>query len=297
MEKNYDQVEVPQEEVEGLNSFFDLEKEETTESQNEDAAQTAQEPTETEAPKEEGETEVEVEDSFDGLEIDGEKFDRDAILAWREDAENKANWQKSNTEKAQQLSKWNKLAEKIDGDESFRDHLKDFFFDDPEAVKALGLDGQMTMEEMEQKEEIPQLTPEIENRLKALEEVEAERLQEHRIDQLDKTLTSLEKEHPEILDNPDRVGEFLDFADKNAKRFATNGVPDLNVAFKEWSFSHMQDQLKHYKKLENNGKRNEGKVINTSEVGAREVKGPKKTPSWNDMTMDNPDVAKYFKDN
>ena len=31
MEKNYDQVEVPQEEVEGLNSFFDLEKEETTE--------------------------------------------------------------------------------------------------------------------------------------------------------------------------------------------------------------------------------------------------------------------------
>ena len=58
----------------------------------------------------------------------------------------------------------------------------------------------------------------------------------------------------------------------------------------------MQDELTHYKKLGNNSNRNAGKVVNTSQVGAKEVKSPQKLTDWNDVTMDNPDIAKYFEE-
>ena len=304
MNKGYSEVELTDEEFSSLENP----DQETTESQTtEETSDTVQsvdadqsavaeksaEDTETEAP--EGETEVEVEDDFDGFEVDGQRFERDDVLAWRADSENKSDWQKSNTEKAQKLSKWNKLAEKIQNDDSFREHIKDFFFDNPEAVKGLGLDGDMIMEEVAEAEVKNDMNPELESRLQVLEEVQGERIMEQRVDHLDNVLSNLEDQFPDYLGDQDKVGEFLDFADKNAQSFVENGIPNLERAFREWSYGQMQSQLNHYKQLEENGNRNKGKVISTQQVGAKEVKANKElSRDWKKITMDDPEVAKYF---
>ena len=298
MNKGYSEVELTDEEFSSLeNPDQETTESQTTEEtsdtvQSVDAEQSAED-TETEAP--EGETEVEVEDDFDGFEVDGQRFERDDVLAWREDAENKSDWQKSNTEKAQKLSKWNKLAEKIQNDDSFREHIKDFFFDNPEAVKGLGLDGDMIMEEVAEAEVKNDMNPELESRLQVLEEVQGERIMEQRVDHLDDVLSNLENQFPDYLGDQDKVGEFLDFADQNAQSFVENGIPNLERAFREWSYGQMQSQLSHYKQLEENGNRNKGKVIGTDQVGAKEVKSTKKlSRNWKEITMDDPEIAKYF---
>ena len=283
---NYNNIELTEAEVQSLeNPDIELE---TTESPPDDKASDANaEETSLTANAEEEVTEpVDV----DNFEIDGKDYSRDQILQWRDDSDNKDSWQKSNTEKAQGLSKWNKLAEKIQEDESFRNHLKDFYYDDPEAVKALGLDGNM---EVPGQDEIVETPSEIESRLDVLEEIEGERVMEHRVDQLDGALTKLENANPDYLGNQDKVSEFLEFADNNSQRFLENGMPNLDSAFKEWSYDQMQEQLDHYKKLDENGKRNTG-IINTSELGAKEIKSDKKVTNWKDVNMDNPDIAKYF---
>jgi len=299
MNKGYSEVELTDEEFSSLeNPDQETTESQTTEEtsdtvQSVDADQELAEDTETEAP--EGETEVEVEDDFDGFEVDGQRFERDDVLAWRADSENKSDWQKSNTEKAQKLSKWNKLAEKIQNDDSFREHIKDFFFDNPEAVKGLGLDGDMIMEEVAEAEVKNDMNPELESRLQVLEEVQGERIMEQRVDHLDNVLSNLENQFPDYLGDQDKVGEFLDFADKNAQSFVENGIPNLERAFREWSYGQMQSQLNHYKQLEENGNRNKGKVISTQQVGAKEVKANKElSRDWKKITMDDPEIAKYF---
>tara|TARA_R110002051_G_scaffold74660_1_gene136008 strand:+ start:200 stop:1054 length:855 start_codon:yes stop_codon:yes gene_type:complete len=280
---NYNNIELTEDEIQSLeNPDIELE---TTESPPDDKASDAN----TEETSLEEVTEpVDV----DNFEIDGKDYSRDQILQWRDDSDNKDSWQKSNTEKAQGLSKWNKLAEKIQEDESFRSHLKDFYYDDPEAVKALGLDGNMEVPGQDETVETPS---EIESRLDVLEEIEGERVMEHRVDQLDGALTKLENANPDYLGDQDKVSEFLEFADNNSQRFLENGMPNLESAFKEWSYDQMQEQLAHYKKLDENGKRNTG-IINTSELGAKEIKSDKKATNWKDISMNNPDIAKYFDD-
>jgi len=283
---NYNAIELTEAEVQALeNPDIELE---TTESPSDDKASEAT-TEETSLTANAGEEVTESID-VDNFEIDGKDYSRDQILQWREDSTNRESWQKSNTEKAQGLSKWNKLAEKIQEDESFRNHLKDFYFDDPEAVKALGLDGDM---EIPGQDEIVETPSEIESRLDVLEEIEGERVMEHRVDQLDGVLTKLENANPDYLGDQDKVSEFLEFADSNSQRFLENGMPNLESAFKEWSYDQMQEQLAHYKKLDENGKRNTG-IINTSELGAKEIKSDKKLQSWKQITMEDPDIAKYF---
>ena len=307
MNKGYNEVEISEEEVQALEN-----PEESTVSQPAIEADekvdniSTEESNEVEAPiiKDEVETETTVEpakageDDFDGLDIDGNQISREQILAWREDSDNKENWQKSNTEKAQNLSKWNKLSEKINKDESFRSHLKDYFFDDPEAIKSLGLDGDIDIPKTETKEEVvaPVASPEVEQRLKMLEDIEGDRLMETRVDQLDEQLTNLEDKFPEYLEG-EKVAEFLEYADKNATKFVDDGMPNLERAFREWSYGEMQAELDHFKKLDKNGKRNEGKIIGTAQVGAKEVTTPKKlSNNWKQITMEDPEIAKYFDD-
>jgi len=288
--EDYDNIELSQDELDSLDDIIigpETGKEESTDSQaSENAVQTAEDTTTEEAPID-GETEPVVEDGF---EIDGERYDREAIMAWREDSTNKESWQKSNTEKAQNLSKWSKLSEKINEDDDFREHIKDFFFDNPEATKALGLDGDIDIPG--EPEEASEISPELNQRLQVLEEIEGERIMESRVNTLDTQLTSLEEKFPEYLEG-DKVGDFLEFADKNADRFVDNGLPNLDRAFREWSYAEMQTELAHYKKLGKNSSRNEGKVIGTAQVGAKEVKTAKKY-NWDNITMDDPEVAKYF---
>ena len=124
---NYNDIELTEAEIEALeNPEIELELETTTpegdKSPSDDKA--SEQETATDETSTEEVTEPEVADSF---EIDGKEYSRDQILQWRDDSDNKENWQKSNTEKAQQLSKWNKLAERVQNDEAFRNHLKDYY--------------------------------------------------------------------------------------------------------------------------------------------------------------------------
>ena len=119
---------------------------------------------------------------------------------------------------------------------------------------------------------------------------------EIRVDQLDEQLTNLEENFPEYLEG-EKVAEFLEYADKNATKFVDGGIPNLERAFREWSYGEMQAELSHYKKLDKNGKRNEGTIIGTAQVGAKEVTSPKKlSNNWKEITMEDPEIAKYFDD-
>lgn len=204
--EDYNNVELTEEEQAGLDDVILNETTESQQSEESEAVQTAEETTTVE-PSEEEVTAIEVEDSFDGLEIDGKQFNREEILAWRDDSDNKTNWSKSNTEKAQQLSKWHKLADKIQSDDSFRDHLKDYFFDNPEAVKALGLDGDVSLSEVEE-EVTPEMPSELEERLNVLEGAENERILNHNTNILSDELDNLTDQYPEYLDGVENEQAF-----------------------------------------------------------------------------------------
>lgn len=278
----YNEIEISPEEISELdNAGLPAEPVEAVETTMSEEPETA-----TEEPSPEvNETEV-VDDRF---EIDGERYEADTIKEWMKDSQNKSEWSKSNTEKAQKLSQWNKLSEKINGDDEFREHIKDFFFDDPEAFKSLGLDGELPVAE----KTVEETPSELESRLEALESVESERVMESRVEALDSQMTQLEESNPSLL-GEGKSAEFLDFAEENAERFVQDGIPNLDLAFKEWSYDAIQDQLTHFKQLANNKSRNAGKVVNSSEGGAKESKAPKKYTNFKEMNVNDPDIAKYF---
>ena len=294
---NYDDIEIPQEIVDELNGTESTKEttvspEQTTEESSTEVNETVVEDKAVEANDPAQNVAAEEVDSFDGIEIEGERFSRDDVVSWMKDSANKESWQKSNTEKAQQLSQWSKLADRINNDDAFRTHIKDYFFENEGEAAKLGLDGPIDIPEAPAQ---PEISPELEERLNNLESFEVERVMEQRVDNLDSTLSNLEQQHPDLLGEQEKVWEFLDFADKNAEKFVENGMPNLERAFREWSYDSMQEKLNHYKKLDNNNNRNTA-IINTSEGGAKEVKADNKVKSWNDVTMDNPEIAKFFND-
>ena len=294
MDNKYNDVEISAEEMEVLNDpmLTDISTEDTTETTMSQNEETTQE----ESAEAVNESNV-VAEKFNGVEIDGKAYTLDTVKEWMTDSKNKTDWNKSNTEKAQNLSKWNKFIEKVNGDDDLRNHIKDFYFDNPEQIKALGLDEKIGLDI----EDANTLEPTVEKtalelRLEKLESFEKDRIMETRVSVLDSELTKLEERFPEYLGESDQVSKFLKFAEANGERFVVDGLPSLDKAFREWSYDQMQDELTHYKKLGNNSNRNAGKVVNTSQVGAKEVKSPQKLTDWNDVTMDNPDIAKYFEE-
>ena len=280
MANKYNEVEVTEEEIASLDA--------TTESQNAEVETAKPESEETSEAVEAKEV-IEPEEDDDSIEIDGERYDMDTIMSWREDANNKDSRQKSNTEKAQKLSKWNKLAEKIQGDEDFKEHIKDYFYQNPSEADKLGLDEVQVLED-----DPEDMTPsDIEIRLEALEKIEGSRVQEAREDFLESTMDDLESKHPDLLGGENTM-KFLEYADKNSDNFIRNGIVDLDGAFKEWSYDAMQEQLSHYKKLDKNKSRNSGKVVTKAQKGAIEEVKPKKYKSFKEVSMDDPEIAKYF---
>ena len=233
------------------------------------------------------------------IEIDGELYSAEDVMPWMEDSKNKSEWQKSNTEKAQELSKWNKFADKLSNDSAFKDHIKDYFFDNPEEFDKLNLDEMKAIEaeipELTENSEVNETPNEINERLNKLEESEWDRTVEHRVDLLDSELNRLESEHKDVLGSPEQVENFLEFAEYNASKFQNkDGVPDMNRMFREWSYDAKMAELEHYKKLDENKNRNSGKVIGKSQMGAKESKAPKQYKTIKEVSIKDPDIAKYF---
>ena len=282
-------IDLPEEVMESLNNINDEEatmpqevvSNETTEQQPEETSQEATENLEVEA------------NDVNTFTIDGESYDLDTIKMWQEDSTNKENWQKSNTEKAQELAKWNKFAEKLESDADFKEHIKDYFFDNQDQIAKLGLDGKMPIIESEESNEPVQVNSELEERLQYLESMEDERLMNHMVDQLDVALTTLENNNKSLLGG-DKTDKFLEFVSENAESFTEGEMTNLDKAFKVWSFDAMQEELNHLKKLNDNRTRNDGKIIADSKKGVQETQTPKKYKSFRDITMDDPNVSKYF---
>ena len=294
MNETYNNVEITPEEMASLN--------ETTESkQVQQTEATSQEATKNPDVEDMGDVSYEEVIIEPKIEIDGELYNADQAKEWMIDSQNKTEWQKSNTEKAQQLSKMNKLVEKINTDSSFKDHIKDYFYDNPDEFNSLGLDEMAVL-----KSEIPELESvdnstedegksDIETRLENLENMSNEQMEERRVEILDANLTTLEKDNPDLLGTPEAVSEFLEFCEINSKNYTdSEGLPDMSRMFREWSYDAKMAELAHLKKLNNNRERNSGKFISKSQNGAKESKSPTKYKSFKEVSMNDPEIAKYF---
>lgn len=229
---------------------------------------------------------VETEDVF---EINGQEFSLDEVLDWKSDSDNRSNWSQSNTQKAQELARWNALNDKINDDADFKRHLKDYFYNDEETYRKLGLDDrynsldtddnyeEMNPEDYEIKESHPS---ELEGRVQELEF-------EKEVNNMEVEFDQMVRDNSDIFDNEDDEIQFLEFVEENE-------IPDLNLAFNLYTRDYYKAEAEHARHLNENAGRNYGKVVMNSSVGARDVRTPSKPKNYKEITMDNPDISQYF---
>tara|TARA_Y100001973_G_C5161814_1_gene313902 strand:+ start:351 stop:1274 length:924 start_codon:yes stop_codon:yes gene_type:complete len=303
--KGYNDVELTEEELQSLDPLGDVRNPiETTESQ--------QEPPEEETPSGVNEPEVKGEsvgseepeaEFFDPknyvIEVDGKQHSFEDVMEWRSDSQNKEKWNKSNTEKAQGLAKWNKFIKKVAEDSDFNEHIKDYFWDKDGELEKLGLDKGLSViddivekqeQEVEETQTVQQaLDPELSRRIQSLEQAEAERTLETDVNNLEDELEDLQKSYPEYLKGETEVMDFLSYCEDTQSQ-------DLTDSFKIWSFDQMKGEQTHRNKLNENKQRNEGSVIDKSEQGAKEVRVNKQYKGWKDMANDDPELLRYLED-
>lgn len=303
--KGYNDVDFTEEELQSLDPLGDVRNPiETTESQ--------QEPPEEETPSGVNEPEVKGEsvgseepeaEFFDPknyvIEVDGKQHSFEDVMEWRNDSQNKEKWNKSNTEKAQGLAKWNKFIKKVAEDSDFNEHIKDYFWDKDGELEKLGLDKGLSViddivekqeQEVEETQTVQQaLDPELSRRIQSLEQAEAERALETDVNNLEDELEDLQKSYPEYLKGETEVMDFLSYCEDTQSQ-------DLTDSFKIWSFDQVKGEQTHRNKLNENKQRNEGSVIDKSEQGAKEVRVNKKYKGWNDIANDDPELLRYLED-
>ena len=163
------------------------------------------------------------------LELDGNTYDIDTIQEALEAFKNKAEWQKSNTEKAQSISTerkafdaeraaWSGLKDNDDAMEALRDVLDEdhpIFTDKPQV--------DMATEDTSQDTEEPNRLQELEEKLSKLEE---QNLRAEADQQVTADLNQLKQTHPE-LDSP----ELMDNVIKTAVDKGFTGYKGLEDAF------------------------------------------------------------------
>lgn len=140
---------------------------------------------------------------IESIELDGEKYDMDTITEALDALKNKSEWQKSNTEKAQDVSserkafeaeiqKWQGLTENEDAVEALREVLPD---DHP--IFNLGKAEELQAQDTKDVDRIQ----ELEDKLSELsEKQEQSRLESEATQQVNADLTTLKQNHPELED-------------------------------------------------------------------------------------------------
>ena len=270
-------------------SLSDYSEQETTESQTEEPleAETSNEPV-TEADNEEGSADDYV------LNIDGKEFGIDEVLNWKQEADNKSEWTKSNTQKSQNLARMKNVTDELVNNKDLQDVVKNFYSNDQEKLNKFGLDELSSLDVDTPAVPESNETDNIEDTANDLVEAKLDKLTgemrelaiERRIKEYEGQLQELETNFPDML-GEEKTIEFLEFAKTNDER-------NLLRAFKEWSFPQMADRLRHNSKLDENKQRNQGKVINTSNAGMKGVASKSKVSDWKDVNMSNPEIKKYF---
>lgn len=159
---------------------------------------------------------------FSEIEIDGQTYTTEQLQEFIKDSQNKADWQKSNTQKAQEIASQEKALkaefERINGvmkDEEVVETMKDLLGEDHEFFKESSVQFSENVEQPQEQE------PVRDDRIDQLEaQVQEMQLKE----QVANEINSLVKAHPELENDSDAISEVLDIAvDRN--------IADLEDAF------------------------------------------------------------------
>ena len=228
-----------------------------------------------------------LEDEEDSIfQIDGQEFSIDDVLEWKSDSDNKSNWSQKNTQRAQELARWNALNDRMNEDKDFKSHIKDYFFNDEDAYRKLGLDE--SYESLEENEDLNPEDYEIKESETSDLEARVQELEfERQVNSMEVEFDNLVRANSDIFENEDDEIQFLEYVEENE-------IPDLNLAFNLYTRDYYKAEADRARQLNENAGRNYGKVVMNSSVGARDVRTPSKPANYKEITMDDPDIAQYF---
>ena len=163
---------------------------------------------------EDGEPEV---IDFTEIEIDGETYTTEQLQEFIKDSRNKADWQKSNTQKAQEIASQEKALkaefERINGvmqDDEIVETMKDLLGDDHEFFKESTVKFSENVDEQKSQ---PVEEQQPDNRV---DELEAQVRQMQLEREVANEINTLVQSHPELENDGDAISEVLDIAvDRN----------------------------------------------------------------------------------
>ena len=242
----------------------------------------------------------ESEEEYD-LQIGDETFDVDSVLKWKSDSENKSEWNKSNTLKAQTIAKGGRLLSLIDNDDAFKEHVKEYFYEDEKEIKKYGLDSEFAIDFDKQIEESEKYSDDEEDYEDDYEDNPVITELEDRLDFLEdeKLSRSIGDRYDEIKENNkdffDEEGdglEFLNFC--NESGVIKDGDIDMEQSFKLWSYDKVMTAENRREQLSQNKMRNDGSTIGNSEIGAKDIRSGDSPKNYNDISLGNPEVSRYF---
>jgi len=194
----------------------------TTEEQVETQETEQPESSEETVTTEDGEPEV---IDFTEIEIDGVTYTTEQLQEALRDSSNKAEWQKSNTQKAQEVAQQEKALkaefDRINGvmkDDEVVETMKDLLGEDHEFFKESTV---KFSDNAETKTEETQVEPVQDTRV---EELEAQVREMQLKDEVAREISQLVNAHPELKDDGDAVSEVLDIA-------VERNITDLEDAF------------------------------------------------------------------
>ena len=195
----------------------------TTDEQVETQATEQPESSEETVPTEDGEP---TQTQINEFELDGQTYTTEQLQEALKDSSNKAEWQKSNTQKAQEIANQEKTLkaefDRINGvmqDEEVVESLKDVLGEEHEFFKESTV---KFSENVEQTQEQEPAEPSQED--SRIDELEAQVQQMQLKEQVANEINTLVQAHPELKDDGDAISEVLDIAvDRN--------IVDLEDAF------------------------------------------------------------------
>ena len=232
------------------------------------------------------------------FQIGEETFGLDSVLEWKKDSDNKGSWNKTNTQKAQAIAQGGRLLELLDNDESFKDHVKEYFYEDDKEIQKYGLDGEFGIDFSEKViEEEPELSEvqdyeeedsQYDDLFERIDALEDEKLGRSLTDRYD----SVRDANPNFFQSETDGVDFLNYCNENG--VIENNDIDMEKTFKLWSYDRVMTAENRKEQLYQNKMRNEGSTIGNSEIGAREIRSGEKPKNYKEISMDNPDVSRYF---
>ena len=193
--------------------------EDSTESSGEEATVAEDQPQETEQ-----QVEAEEAPSIDEVEIDGKVHSYEDIRLALDDSKNRTEWQKSNTQKAQDVADQRKAIdqesqkwEDLRKDEDLMDTLKDYLGEDHSLFKKVEEPSKATRQDTKETEVDSKLTDRLQELEDKLEMQEANQA-------VERDIQALVKAHPELDGQTEAVQEVLQTA-------VDKGMTDLEDAF------------------------------------------------------------------